>query len=146
MTIRDDLAGQPDPESQGANPTAARSGLPSGILASRIAVDHDGPPPSIDDLGLREGKNRAFEWLQQRSHARLNDVHGFLSGVPGARWVLETHAIVGVVAEQVLVAIEAEIEKTICAAALAAVPDLADDLEYSRVAHYSRSLRFFSEG
>lgn len=122
---------------------------PSSVLATRIAVDHDGPPPTIDSLGLTDGKKRAWEWQRLRAHAGLNDVHGLLSGKSGARWVLDAHALIGVVAEQVLVALEAEVEKAVCDAAIRALPaqgNLSPEARSARLAHYSRSLRFFSEG
>ncbi|CAL8978634.1 hypothetical protein CELL_02918 [Cellulomonas sp. T2.31MG-18] len=123
---------------------------PSSVLAQRIAVDlHVIAPPPLDILGLTEARMRAFEWQHQRSFAVVNDMHGALSGQAGARWVLETHGIFGVVAEQVLVAIEAEVEKAICQSALDGLPNdpsVSDDSRPARRAHYLRSLRFFAEG
>lgn len=129
-----------------SGPEAMRSLAPSSIVASRIAVDHNGPLPSLVELGLADGKRLAFEWQQQQSHARWNDLHGHLSGRPGGRWVVETHSLLGVMAEQVLVAIEAKVEKEVCCQALNTLSDLPEDAKAGRAAHYSRSLRFFSEG
>jgi hypothetical protein len=44
------------------------------------------------------------------------------------------------------VSIEAEVEKEIARRALAALSTPSEDKDLGRVAHYSRSLRFFSEG
>jgi len=115
-------------------------------LGARLAVDHQGPSLRTDELGLTEGKTLAFEWQKLRSHARWNDFHGVLSGRPGARWIVETHSLFGVVAEQILVSIEAEVEKEYCRRALAAVTEMPDAMRAGCAAHYSRSLRFFSEG
>lgn len=122
------------------------TGTPSSVLGARVAIDSEGPLPKIDDLGLTYAKAQAFDWQRQRSHARLNDMAGTLSGRPGARWVLETHAIIGVIGEQVLLAIELEVEKELVEAAIARLP--ASDFEHksSVAAHYARSLRFFAEG
>src|ERR1019366_2764129 len=57
-------------------------------------------------------------------------------------WVRPIHGIIGAVGEEVLVAIEAEVEKAIARDQLRKV---ASD-EYVKRAVYSRSLRFFAEG
>lgn len=132
---------QPDPK-----PSAAPSGPPSSILGARMAIDAEGPLPSLAELGLGDAKSRAFEWQSQRNYAKLNDVSATLSGKAGARWVLETHAMVGVIAEQILVAIELEIEKDVARRAIAALPTSSVQHKSAIGAHYSRSLRFFSEG
>ena len=128
------------------NPSAAPSGPPSSILGSRMAIDHDGPLPTPAELGLDDAKRSAFEWQSQRNYAKLNDIGGTLSGKAGARWVLETHAILGVIAEQVLVAIELEVEKEVARRAIAALPKSSIDHKTAVLAHHSRSLRFFAEG
>lgn len=129
-------------------PTSARTaepeGLPSSVLANRLAIDVEFPPPTLEELDLQEAKVQAFAWQQQRGHASLNDVHGHISGRPGGRWVSEVHGIMGVVAEQVLLSIEAESEKVICADALGGTG--AGAISPAARAHYSRSLRFFAEG
>jgi hypothetical protein len=131
-----------------ATPTRLQ-GAPSSILANRIAIDRDGAAPTLEQMGLQEAKKQAFAWQQQRSHARLNDLHGHLSGRPGGRWVKEVHGIFGVVAEQILISIEAESEKVICGEALASIETdagEADEVSKAMRAHYQRSLRFFAEG
>lgn len=115
-------------------------GAPSSVLGARLAVDADGKLPTIESLGLVSAKQLAFELQKQRSYARLNDMHGMLSGKPGGRWVIETHGILGVIGEQVLVAIEAEVEKEIIRRALA-----VERRSESVIAHHSRALRFFAE-
>jgi hypothetical protein len=122
-------------------------------LANRIAIKLEEPPPTLSDLRLERAKELAFEWQQRRSHARFNDMHGYLSVRPGARWINEVHGIIGVVGEQILVAIEAEAEKFICSRALGRLHGASESEHASSVgknptgrAHYSRSLRFFSEG
>jgi hypothetical protein len=120
-------------------PTGA---LPASILASRLAVDWEGPPPTIDDLGLGDAKKAAFEWQQQRSRAGWNGLVTGASGRTASDWVLEIHGMFGVIGEQVLVAAEAEVEKEIAVRRLAQSPAEA----YPARAHYSRSLRFFAEG
>jgi hypothetical protein len=122
---------------------AVVKGAPASILASRIAIDTEPLPPTLAALGLEEAKVQAFAWQQQRSHARINDLHGHLSGKAGGRWVVEVHGIFGIVAEQVLVAIEAEAEKVIC---LQAIEEARQGEHASLKAHYFRSLRFFAEG
>ncbi|MBC9225933.1 hypothetical protein GL325_06350 [Aeromicrobium sp. 636] len=122
------------------------SQTPASVLGARVAVDAAGPLPKVDDLGLSYAKAQAFDWQRQRSHAKWNDMAGTLTGRPGARWVLETHAIVGVVGEQVLLAIELEVEKTIVKAAIDRLPDADFKHKPSVAAHYARSLRFFAEG
>jgi hypothetical protein len=111
-----------------------------------MAIDHEGPLPTPAELGLGDSKQRAFEWQHQRNYAKLNDIGATLSGKPGARWVLETHAILGVIAEQVLVAIELEVEKEVARRAIAALPTSSIEHKSAVGAHYSRSLRFFAEG
>jgi hypothetical protein len=59
---------------------------------------------------------------------------------------LETHAILGVIAEQVLVGIEFEVEKEVARQAIAALPTSSIEHKSAVTAHYSRSLRFFAEG
>lgn len=143
---------EPDPASPPEPATAPEPGAPpSSVLASRIALDLDGPPPTVAALGLEVTKSQAFEWQQRRGHLHFNDMHGYLSGRGGARWIAEVHGLLGVIAEQMLVSIEAESEKAICTNALAPTPAPgsspgAEPLTASRRAHYSRSLRFFAEG
>jgi len=118
--------------------TAEPESPPSSILANRLAIDLDGPPPTLDELDLQEAKDQAFAWQQQRSHASLNDMHGHISGRPGGRWVSEVHGIMGVVAEQVLLSIEAESEKVICVEALGGTAStlLENDSTWSRRAFH----------
>lgn len=130
----------------GPKSSAEPSGPPSSILGSRMAVDHDGPLPSLAALDLVDAKSRAFEWQSQRNYAKWNDIGATLSGKPGAHWVMETHGILGVIAEQVLLAIELEVEKEVARRAIAALPTSSIDHKTSVGAHYSRSLRFFAEG
>lgn len=123
----------------------AMSGPPSSILGARVAVDSDGPLPTVASLGLDEAKKQAFEWQKQRGLAKWNDMAGTLTGRPGARWVIETHSIVGVIAEQVLLAIELEVEKEVVRLAIDNLPSSDLEPKASIHAHYSRSLRFFAE-
>lgn len=118
---------------------------PSSVLGARMAVDSDGPLPTIASLGLEEAKKQAFEWQKQRGLAKWNDLAGTLTGRSGARWVVETHAILGVVAEQVLVAVELEVEKEIVRQAIDNLAGSDKQHKASVLAHYSRSLRFFAE-
>lgn len=124
---------------------AEASGPPSSILAARVAIDANGPLPSVATLGLERARTQAFEWQQQRSLAKWNDLAGTITGRPGARWVIETHAIIGVIAEQVLLAIELEVEKQVARAALDGLSASTFVSKASVGAHYCRSLRFFAE-
>lgn len=120
------------------------TGAPSSVLGARMAIDSDGRIPTIGSLGLADAKKQAFEW-QQRGLAKWNDFAGILTGRSGARWVVETHAIIGVVAEQVLVAVELEVEKEIARQAINKLSGSDMKHKSSVFAHYSRSLRFFAE-
>lgn len=65
-----------------------------------------------------------------------------MTATAASDWVRPIHGIIGAVGEEVLVAIEAEVEKAIARDQLGKV---ASD-EYVKRAVYSRSLRFFAEG
>lgn len=123
----------------------AMPGPPSSVLGARVAIDSDGPLPTIISLGLDDAKQQAFEWQKQRGLAKWNDMAGTLTGRPGVRWVLETHAIIGVIAEQILLAVELEVEKEVARRAIDNLPGSALESKASIRAHYSRSLRFFAE-
>jgi hypothetical protein len=69
---------------------AEASGPPSSVIGNRIALDLDAAPPTLVELGLENAKTLAFSLQQRRGHARLNDLHGHISGRPGSRWVAET--------------------------------------------------------
>jgi len=118
------------------------SGPPTSVLASRLAPEPDGPVPTFDDLGLNTAKTAGFEWQQQRSKASWNELVATTKGGAASDWVREIHGMFGVIGEQVLLATEAEVEKAIAQARLAALPM---DKDASRAA-LSRSLRFFAEG
>lgn len=76
----------------------------------------------------------------------MADIGASLSGRAGARWVVETYWILGVIGEQVLVSIEAEIEKVLARRALVALSSKSVERKSAVSAHLSRSLRFFAEG
>lgn len=126
-------------------PSPEVTGPPSSILGRRVAIDLVGPLPTLDELGLETAKTQAIEWQTQRNFAPFNDIHGVLTGRPGARWVLETHALIGVVAEQILLAIELEAEKVIARQAIDNLSDTTLTYPEGTRAHYLRSLRFFAE-
>lgn len=134
--------GDPDAES----PAGEQWGPPSSILGARLATQEDGPLPTPSELGLEDAKTSAFAWQTERNFAKLADIGASLSGRAGARWVVETHGILGVIGEQVLVAIEAEIEKDLVRRALVALPTTTVEHKSAVSAHLSRSLRFFAEG
>lgn len=119
-------------------------GPPSSVLAARLAVRLDGPIPTLDELGLGPAKTAAFAWQEQRSFALHREAQTlaatFTTGSTAADWIPEIHRILGVVGEQVLVAVEAEIEKEILVRHLSTLPEGG-----SRAAS-GRALRFFAEG
>jgi hypothetical protein len=117
------------------------SGPPASVLAARLAPEPQEGIPTVDELGLGAAKRVGFEWQQQRSLARWNEIVASL-GTGSSDWVREIHGIFGAVGEQVLVATEAEVEKAIASRRLATLPDGSD----STGAALSRSLRFFAEG
>jgi hypothetical protein len=117
-------------------------GPPSSILGSRLAVTADTSVPSLEEMGLKAAKNAAFEWQQQRSYALWHELRALLSRYSAADWVPEIHGLLGVVGEQVLVAVEAEAEKELLVRHLAALPASS----HSARAAASRALRFFAEG
>ncbi|CAM4187438.1 hypothetical protein JAAN108728_15240 [Janibacter anophelis] len=121
------------------------TGPPSSVLGPRVAIDAEGPLPTISELGLGAAKAQAIEWHKQRTLAQFNDVGGALTGRSGARWVMETHALIGVVAEQILLAIELEAEKVITGEAINSLSSSTLTYPEATRAHYSRSLRFFAE-
>lgn len=126
------------------DPTSPRNppGPLSSVLGSRLAITLEGPPPTLDDLGLAAAKEVGFEWQQQRSRSRWNEIVAAVHGHPGADWVPEIHGIVGVIGEQVLLAAEAEVEKHI-------ITDRLNTLQPEQsgsIAAAARSLRFFAEG
>ena len=98
---------------------------PMSVLASRLAVDDGGQPPTQADLGLGAAQRVGFDWQQQRSHGRLNEIFAAM-GTGASDWVRKIHGIFGVIGEQVLVATEAEVEKAISAERLAALHADAD--------------------
>ena len=122
-------------------PSGASSGPPSAFLARRLALEPDTPPPTILALGLQPAKAAAFAWQEQRSQAFWNEV-GAMTATAASDWVRSIHGIIGAVGEEVLVAIEAEVEKAIARDLLGKVA--SDD--YVKRAVYFRSLRFFAEG
>lgn len=122
-------------------PPGAPSGPPSAFLANRLALDLDTAPPSISDLSLESAKVAAFAWQQQRSKVFWNELAA-MTATAASDWVRPIHGIIGTIGEEVLVAIEAEVEKVIASDLLA---KLAVD-DYVKRAVYARSLRFFAEG
>lgn len=117
-------------------------GPPSSVLGPRLAVHLDAAPPTLDDLGLTAAKDAGFGWQQLRSRARWHEMVAAMKRSAVADWVPEIHGIFGVIGEQVLLAIEAETEKTITAGYLTQL----DPAQQASVAHTARALRFFAEG
>lgn len=92
-------------------------------------------------LSLESAKAAAFAWQEQRSKGFWNELVATTANAQ-SDWVRPIHGIIGAVGEEVLVAIEAEVEKQIAHDLLAKLnPD-----DYVKRAAYSRSLRFFAEG
>lgn len=133
-------AGELGDEAEEADESRRRP--PSSILSSRLAVT-DVPTPSWEELGLVEAKDAAFAWQRVRDHADWNEkvwaatVHGDRS-----RWIPELHGLFGIVGETILVAVEAEVEKTTVQRKI----DTSRDIEPASLAALHRSMRFFAEG
>lgn len=127
------------------DPIVPTEDLPSSVLGARLAFS-DHPPPSWAELGLEPAKAAAFAWQQQRQYAEWHELVALQNTAGKGAWVKEAHALLGVVGELVLVAIEAEVEKEIVSIVLAEAPTGDERALASRRAVAQRSQRFFAEG
>ncbi len=114
-------------------------GPPASVLGSRLAACDEVPPAWRDDSGLVRAKETAFRLQQLRGYTRWNELVALTDNVLDPRWMPEVGGLLGIVGEQVLIAIEAEAEKG--AAQLA----ITRDENASLTAWGKRSLRTFAE-
>jgi hypothetical protein len=87
----------------------------------------------------------AFDWQEQRSRARWNEMVVVTRNSAASPWVPEIHGLIGVVGELILVCVEAEVEKEILQQKLDRLPS-DTTVEMASKAAASRSHRFIAEG
>jgi hypothetical protein len=84
-------------------------GQPASEMCARLVPDPQWHL-TLEDLGPVAVKSAGFAWKQQRSYRRWNDLSVAVDGRAASDRVREIHGVIG---EQLLLAVEAEIEKAI---------------------------------
>jgi len=122
----------------------ARQQFFSSFVRARIACNIEDALPTLDELGLGEVRQAAFEWQSNRNNAEFFAFFWHDEAVSG--FVREIHGLFGSSAEVVLSSLEAAGEIDLTRRAIAKPNDELNDVtqRVNRAGQW-RSLRFFGE-
>lgn len=116
----------------------------SSFVRGRIAWHTDAPAPTLDELGLDEARQAAFEWQSNRNNAEFFGFFWPDEAVSG--FVREIHGLFGSSGELVLSSLEAAVEIEVTRRAMAQGDDEPEEVtrRVNRAAQW-RAVRFFGE-